>query len=379
MDRRNFFKIVSASGVAIAAAPVIKASDATSSIFPQDIPQTNIEDAKKIPRTKSSMPGRYPAKVVVCHDEDSIKDDAPDENAAYRMLSSSMMALTGCKKVSKAWRKIISPKDIIGLKVNPIGGKLLSTSHAVVQSVVRQLEEAGVPRKNIIIWDRREEDLRNCGFTSENYPGIRVMSTEYLDLKGSFYDADGKLYGESRIDKDHYFYADVEEEYDAYTIPYMINSGKYSYFSKIVTQEVTKIINIPVMKNAGSSVTTCMKNLAFGSISNTSRLHKQLWHHTCAYVCAFPPLRDKVVLNIIDGIRGCFDGGPAANPQFICDYKTLMVGTDPVAVDSAAYDMVIKKRIEEGVQKSDTSKGLLFAKIAQELGLGTTDCEIINI
>lgn len=379
MNRRNFFKIVSASGVAIAAAPVLKASESTSSLLPQDIPETNIKDAAKVSRTKNSMPGQYPGKVIVCHDEDSIHDDIPDENVAYKMLTSSMLALTGCRKINRAWRKFVSPKDIIGLKVNPIAGKLLSTTHAVTKSVIKQLEEAGIPRENIIIWDRREEDLRTCGFTAENYPGIKISSTEYIDEKGSFYDADGKLYGESRIDKNHFFYADVEEEYDAYTIPYMINSGKYSYFSKIVTEEVTKIINIPVLKNAGSSVTTCMKNLAFGSISNTSRLHKKLWHQTCAYVCAFSPIRDKVVLNIIDGIKGCFDGGPAANPQFLCDYKMLLVGTDPVAVDSTAYDIVIKKRIEEGVQKSDTGKGLLFANIAQELGLGKIDCEVINI
>lgn len=57
----------------------------------------------------------------------------------------------------------------------------MSTSHAVTQSVIKQLEEAGIPRKNFIIWDRREVDLKESGFTEENYPGIRILGTEYQD------------------------------------------------------------------------------------------------------------------------------------------------------------------------------------------------------
>ena len=78
------------------------------------------------------------------------------------------------------------------------------------------------------------------------------------------------------IDKEWYYWADCEQEYDAYTLPYMVNSGKYSYFSKICTQEVDKIINVPILKNAGPTVTLCMKNLAYGAITNTGRLHKTL-------------------------------------------------------------------------------------------------------
>jgi hypothetical protein len=80
------------------------------------------------------------------------------------------------------------------------------------------------------------------------------------------------------------------------------------------------------MKNAGASITLCLKNLGYGVITNTSRLHSTLWAETSAQVCAFPPVRDKVVLNIADGIKGCYDGGPGANPQFFTDYKMLLLG-----------------------------------------------------
>lgn len=140
-----------------------------------------------------------------------------------------------------------------------------------------------------------------------------------------------------------------------------------------------KIINVPILKNAGSSITLCLKNLAYGAITNTGRLHKNLWSETCAEACAFPPLRDKVVLNIVDGIKGCFNGGPGPNPQFFAEYKTVLIGTDPVAVDRIGFEIITKKRIDEGLQKEAAEKGKAFLFMAQELKLGVADLDKIKL
>lgn len=378
MERRDFFKVVSMTGAAMAINPVLKAAEGSSLLFGADAIETNIADAVKIPRVKSSMPGLYPGRVIKVVDQKSVVDGKPQEEAAYRMLSEAMLSLTGEKKLKKAWRQFVGPKDIIGLKVNPVAGKLLTTSHAVTKSVIKQLEEAGIPRENIVIWDRREMQLHETGYTQENYPGITITGTECQDADGGFYDKQGKLHSESRIDKSQFFYADLDGVYDDYTIPYMVNGGKNSYFTKICTERVTKIINLPILKNAGPTTTLCLKNLSFGAITNTSRLHK-LWHETCAYICAFPPLRDKVVLNIVDGLVGCFDGGPSAKPQFICNYNMLLVGSDPVAVDRVGHVVIIKKRIENGIQKEDLQKSSRFIDLAQELKLGVGDRDKISV
>ena len=378
MERRDFFKVVSMTGAAMAINPVLKAAEGSPLLFGQDAIETNIADAVKIPRVKDSMPGLYPGRVIKVVNENSVVDGKPQEEAAYRMLSEAMLLLTGEKKLKKAWRQFVGPKDIIGLKVNPVAGKLLTTSHAVTKSVIRQLEEAGIPRENIVIWDRREMQLHETGYTQENYPGITITGTECQDADGGFYDKEGKLHSESRIDKSQFFYANLEGVYDDYTIPYMVNGGKESYFTKICTERVTKIINLPILKNAGPTTTLCLTNLSFGAITNTSRLHK-LWHETCAYICAFPPLRDKVVLNIVDGLVGCFDGGPSAKPQFICNYNMLLVGSDPVAVDRVGHDVIIKKRMENGIQKEDLQKSSRFIDLAQELKLGVGDRDKISV
>ena len=380
MERRFFLKTALVGGASVLTAPVIgeipaigEVSAAHLSAQPVAKPETNIATAMAIPRTANSMPGKYPGKVVSSNRDDCVIDGKPSEAIAYEMLKECMKELSGESDLKKAWLQFVSPDDVIGVKVNPIGGKLLSTSHAVTKSIIRQLTEAGISKSHIIIWDRRQESLEDADYNAENYPDIQLLSTECYDENKSFTNSDGRFYSEDRIDKSQFYFADVAGEYDAETLPYMVNGGKYSYFSKICTEKVTKIINVPVLKNAGTSITCCMKNLAFGAITNTGRLHKDLWHDTCAEVCAFPPLRDKVTLNIVDALIGCFEGGPAANPQFICQYNTLLAGTDPVAVDRIAYDLGLKKRISEDIQQEEREGARTFMEMAQKLQLGVAD------
>lgn len=376
LGRRDFFKLAAAGslGVAIAPSP-LKAAIAQV----VEKPATNIADALKFEKTPTSMPGKYPGKVVQVYNQQSVLDNKPVKDAANQMLAAAMLKLTGAATLAEAWLQFVKPHEKIGLKLNPIGGKLLSSSHEIVQSVIEQLMAAGIPKENIVLWDRREFQLHEAGFTPEAYPGIAITGTEKKGADGAWYNKEGKLYSEEMIDKEWFYWADVEGEYDDYTLPYMVNGGKHSWFSKICTQELDKIINIPILKNAGSSITLCLKNLGYGVITNTGRLHAQLWGDTTAEVCCFPPVRDKVVLNIADGLIGCYQGGPGANPQYICNYNTLLVGSDAVAVDRIGYDIILKKRIAEGIQTEDIPRARQFMDYAAELGLGEAVLENIEL
>ncbi|MEZ5010489.1 MAG: hypothetical protein R2744_02080 [Bacteroidales bacterium] len=261
-SRRKFFKVAGAGSLALAGSKMAIASDSFQE-KPQK-PATNIADAAKVARTKASMPGLFPGRVIKIESEKAIVDNSIVEEQAYEMLKKGMLELTGEKKLAKAWLRFVKPGEKIGLKVNPVAGVQLTTSHAVTRSVIRQLEESGIKRSDLVIWDRQEFQLHETGYTEENYPGIRVVGTEQKDKDGSYYGPDGLLYGEHMIDKEWYYWADVNGEYDEYTIPFMVNGGEYSYFSKIVTQEVDKIINLPILKNAGATVTNAMRTLLSG-------------------------------------------------------------------------------------------------------------------
>ncbi|MCX8011309.1 MAG: hypothetical protein N3A61_09165, partial [Ignavibacteria bacterium] len=264
IDRRKFFKIITADGIASALAPSFL-KNSFSKNFIIDKPSTNIKDALSYPRNSNSMPGKYPAKVVQVFHPNCIIENKINIDAVNEMVKTGITKLTGELDVSKAWLNFVTPNEIIGLKVNPVAGALLSTSLEIVEVVIKQLTAAGIPQKNILIWDRREFELKEVGFTNEKFPGIKIIGTEQKDAHDSFFDSSGKLYSENMIDKDWYYWADCEQKYDDETLPYMVNEGKYSYFTKIVTKEVDKIINIPILKNAGSSATLCLKNLAYGS------------------------------------------------------------------------------------------------------------------
>jgi uncharacterized protein (DUF362 family) len=379
LSRRKFFGMAAAGTIGAAMMPKSVLSSVTGLAPEDEKPATNVADALKYPRNEWSMPGRFPGKVVRVDHPACIAGDGIVPEAVQQMVTRGMLELTRKTDISEAWQVFVSPGEKIGLKINPIGGMLLSTNVNLVKAIIGPMQQAGIAASDITIWDRREFQIYEAGFKKEDFPGIAFSGTEIRDEQGSFYGNDGKLYSLSRIDEAWYYKAEVEQEYDAYTMPYMVNQGKYSYFSKICTTELDKIINLPVLKNAGGSVTICMKNLAYGAITNTSRLHKQLWSETCAEVCAFPPLRDKVVLNIVDGIRGCFDGGPGANPQFITNFNTLLFGSDPVAVDRIGYDIILRKRIAEGIQQEENPKYRRFMELAGNLGLGEPDIGKIEL
>ena len=383
-SRRKFFGTAAVAAAGAALAPHLIGQEKAQNERPPAAPpaeiKTNIDEVRSIPRVATSMPGKYPGKVARVKTGANPVGQKIDGARVAREVEAGMARLTGEKTMAKAWGQFVGPKDVVGIKVNPIGEKILSTKPEVVDAVIAGLLAAGVKKQNIIVWDRRHFELLDAGLGPERFPGIRVMGTEMKGPNGGFYDEKGELWAKDNIDREALPYvAEVEEKYDKELMGYMLNEGKASYFSRIVTSTVTKIINVPILKNAGATTTCCLKNLSYGSVSNTSRLHK-LWMKSVVEPVAFPPLRDKVVLNVVDGLQACFDGGPGANPKFIYDANLLLFGTDPVAVDSVAHDIIVKERMARGTQQIDNkAKSGAFLFIAEGLGLGVAAKEKIEL
>lgn len=379
LDRRRFLG-VSAMGLSGLAAGVARGQQSAPppSATPGAV-ASNVDSVRHLPRSGDSMPGRFPGRVVQVSTGKACSGGGVALSAAREAVRRGLLGLTGAPDVVRAWRHFVTPDDTVGIKLNPIGGTLLSNRLEVVEAIVEGLVEAGLERNRIVLWDRRLFQLHEAGFTPERFPGVQVLGTEVRGPNGEFFDQDGQLWSRDNIDREAPAYvADVDGSYAREVLPYMINEGKYSYFSKLATQVCTKIINVPVLKNAGNSVTLCLKNLSFGSLSNTSRLHA-IWARAVSEPCAFPCLRDKVVLNIVDGLRACYDGGPGANPSFIYDANLLLFGTDPVAVDTIGYEVVLAERMARGVVPGDHPRNREFLRIATELGLGTSDRSAISL
>ena len=122
---------------------------------------------------------------------------------------------------------------------------------------------------------------------------------------------------------------------------------------RLVTKRLTKIINIPNMKDHGATgVTGCLKNIAYGSFSNVARTHQRGKSHTYSVVgtlATIEPLRSRTVLQIMDGLRGVWHGGPfARTTRYVFYPRQIMFGTDPVAIDRLLLDIIDNKRKAEG-------------------------------
>ena len=383
LTRRNFFRLSATSLAGLALSRRLPGQEKVEAERPKPAlhPEikTNIDEIKKIARTKDSLPGKYPGEVVKVSTGTASAGGKLNPAKIKEAVERGMRELTGEKDARSAWLQFVSPADVVGIKVNPIGGKLLTTKPEVVDAIIEGLLQAGLPKKNIIIWDRRLFELYDAGFTAERFPGIEIAGTELKGPNGDFYDEKGALWSRDNIDREAPFYfAEVEEKYDKETFPYMINEGKESYFTRIVTRRCTKIINVPILKNAGPTVTLCLKNLSYGTLSNTQRLHK-LWMKSVAEPCAFPALRDKVVLNIADGLQACYDGGPGADARFIWDANLMFFGTDPVAMDMIGHEFIVQERVKRGVQQLDDKKRPAYLDIAADLGLGVAQSNKIKL
>jgi hypothetical protein len=107
------------------------------------------------------------------------------------------------------------------------------------------------------------------------------------------------------------------------------------------------------MKDHGATgVTGCLKNIAYGSFSNVARTHDKGVSHTLTAVgtlAAVEPLRSRTVLQIMDGLRAVWHGGPFAPTQrFLFFPRQILFGTDPVAIDRLLLDVIDDKRKAEG-------------------------------
>ena len=61
------------------------------------------------------------------------------------------------------------------------------------------------------------------------------------------------------------------------------------------------------------------------------------------------PLRSRTVLQIMDGLKGVWHGGPFLHADKFRFYpQRMMFGTDPVAMDRLLIDVIEEKRRTEG-------------------------------
>jgi uncharacterized protein (DUF362 family) len=346
---------------------------------------TSLQIDVHVPETPLSplaMPGLFPRRVVEAFHPQAIVNRRVSEAAVRRMVEDGMKALTEEAKPADAWAKFVEPSDVVAIKVNPSGVPETTTSLPLVREVIRSLNAIGVPNKNIVIYDRNSNQLEVNGYHALVPPGVRVVG---LDERPS-------MPGDNPDGYDRNAYCEMNCFGERET---------RSYLARLVSTEVDKIINLPCLKEHNASgVTGCLKNLAYGSFNNVNRTHvnpKTYTDPVIAVMSSAAPIRAKAVLNIMDGIHAVYHSGPFAwNREFVWEAKTLLFGTDPVAVDRIELEIVEQKRrelgapslwdrnpqnlgnMEESAHKNRFYREPGHIKTSSELGLGTWELSAIE-
>jgi uncharacterized protein DUF362 len=247
-------------------------------------------------------------------------------------MERGMRALTGEAKSIDSWRRFFTPDDVVGVKVNAGGRPWVVSSHEVVAETIRNLMAVGVKPQQIYIYERFQGQLDQVNYAPSLPEGVNIFAAERANARNDNQNYDPRVYVE----------ADFFGEDDT-----------RSNMMRLVSQKLTKIINIPNMKDHGATgATGCLKNIAYGSFSNVARTHHKGVSHTLSFVgtlAAVEPLRSKTVLQIMDGLRGVWHGGPfAPTLKYVFFPRTIMFGTDPVAIDRLLLDIIDDERKRHG-------------------------------
>ncbi len=288
------------------------------------------------------------------------EDDRLDADAVGEMLDQAMVKLTGRDTAKEAWRDFVLPDNIVGIKINPLAGPKLCTHAVLVNKIVDSLNSAGVLRKQIIIWDRFEDHLLSAGFPIITDKGdVRTLATNLNDIG-----YDDKVFYETEKD----------------SITRRENESTRSLYSRIMTEMVDVVINVPVLKqHEMSGISGCLKNMAFGSVDNTMRFHgRPLYcNPAIAEIYENKVIKDKVVLNIVDGLQASYDKGPTYHEESIWQFSGMFVSADPVILDVLILQTVNQKREEMGL--SSMSKYANHITSASGLEIGSNSLDQVNL
>jgi hypothetical protein len=309
------------------------------------------------------------AQLTIVQGENLLHAFQPESAVVEEHLNLGLMKFSRSTSVANGWRTIIHTNDTIGIKVFSQPGQVSGTRPAVVAAVVNGLRAAGVPGENIIIWDKRENDLRAAGF----FQLARQLGVQAAGAMESGYDTNTFYLPDSPVSS-LLVWGDVEFGRTNE------NSGKKSYVTRLLTGRITKIISIaPLMNENAAGTCGHFFSLALGSVDNTRRFTIAADRLAVALpeIYALPAIGDRVALLITDALLVQYQGGPASYLQFSSPRSELWFSRDPVALDTIALKELAKER-----KRLDLPAENLNLEIFQNaalLQLGITDISRIMI
>lgn len=317
--------------------------------------------------SSSTANGGPHARVVVVSDPQATEAFCARPEIVRGLVERGIKHLTGKASVAEAWRSLVSTQDTVGIKVYSLPGRNSGTRPSVAASVVEGLLAAGLPPSHIVVWDKQSTDLRLAGFfdLADRY-GIRVAGSAQAGYeRTNAYDSPliGNLvWGDSEFGKEG------------------PGVGRKSFVSRLVAEQMTKIINIaPLLNHNLAGVSGNLYSLAVGSVDNVARFESDAARLATAIpeIYALPQLSDRVVLNIVDALLCQYEGSERSLLHYSTPLNELRFSRDPVALDVLSLKDLERQRNSAGAPSLKSN--LELYNNAALLELGVSDLKRIDV
>ena len=323
--------------------------------------------ATPLPAQGMPLPGLLPrARVVIVHQPSATATSVPQREPLLSMVEQGLTNLLQRSSPEEAWMSLITTQDVVGLKVIAAPGPTAGTRPAVVEAVIRSLLGAGMPPDHIVVWDRHGFDLRLAGYfeLAERY-GIRVAGSADVgyDPQAAY---EKPLLGRLT-------WGDLEFGQQAE------GTGRRSHLSKLITQELTKVICItPLLNHNMVGVSGQLFGLTFGAIDNTLRFENNAERLVEVVPEIFAEhFYDRYLLGIVDALIAQYQGEARQLLHYSAVLNELWFSRDPVALDVLAIAELERQR--QAARLPGSQPSLELYQNASMLELGTSDPKQIEI
>lgn len=321
-------------------------------------------------RDTSKIIPKHSSEVFFSRSQYAIESDFNvNASVVQKMVDHLVCDVTGKSTVAEAWRSLIktgAQGDRVGIKVATEPGVISGTHREIAQALVTELIKAGVKRENILIWDRRRQDLEAAGYTK--IPSLQLRWIEY----GGGYDPKtvfsspvvGQLmYGDSTFKESPHSLKEILNPHAQFSTD--------SHYAIILSREVNKVINVASLCDSYySGINGALANMTIRNIDNWRRFIKDPFFGDpyIANIYNTDVIKGKVIMTMMDGLTLQYAGGPRPNPSHAMLNGMIFASFDPVAIDSMAIRLIDEQRIVNHLPKIDNLAG--HVQSAESLKLG---------
>ena len=264
----------------------------------------------------------------------------------------------------------ISPDSfpLIAIKLDTHLAPGIQTSRNLLDSILDWLNTRGYEKKDIVLFDREKDGLKEAGFISEEqgtlYNGYRVLHSldEDYFMDGWFHD--------SPLPPTSFDRAKYILKFPAEPKRRQLEERK-SYLPALLFKDAFWINLAVPMDDVFLGVDGAAANISLGSVNNYGRFlqKKTMAPATVAEIMAIPEIWEKRIFSILDFSNYQVANGQRFDSKYAEKQNRFYLSRNPFSLDFIAWKTINSMREKRKLSRRELNNSLLF-RYAQELGLG---------